>query len=185
MAVFWDVVPCSLVDIDLRFRGVYCLHHQGDDGHIYKLCVYIQGDRKVMQPILKYILMVAIQYNSIGLIKTQYRCDYTRAHAGHVMLQPACASPSVVFKESKDVFSQVQWVFIVEHYVASRRYLTCQYVFRDTFSDSPEPNKSTLSRLQKLFIGLHETWGKEWMHASLNAVDISNTWYNIVFVFWF
>jgi hypothetical protein len=33
-----------------------------------------------------YLLMVAIQYNSIGLINTQYRCDYTRAHAGHVML---------------------------------------------------------------------------------------------------
>jgi hypothetical protein len=46
----------------------------------------LQADRKVMQPILKYLLVVAIQYNSIGLINTQYRCDYTRAHAGHVML---------------------------------------------------------------------------------------------------
>jgi hypothetical protein len=31
-----------------------------------------------MQPILKYLLMVAIQYNSNGLTNT-YRCDYTRA----------------------------------------------------------------------------------------------------------
>jgi hypothetical protein len=46
----------------------------------------LQSDRKVMQPILKYLLMVAIIYNSIGLINTQYRCDSTRAHAGHVML---------------------------------------------------------------------------------------------------
>jgi hypothetical protein len=23
MAVFWDVAPCSLVDIDRRFRGAY------------------------------------------------------------------------------------------------------------------------------------------------------------------
>jgi hypothetical protein len=30
MDVFWDVAPCSLVAIDLRFRGAYCLHHQGD-----------------------------------------------------------------------------------------------------------------------------------------------------------
>jgi hypothetical protein len=29
MAVFWDVAPCSLVDTDRRFRGAYCLHHQG------------------------------------------------------------------------------------------------------------------------------------------------------------
>jgi hypothetical protein len=25
MAVFWDVAPCSLVDIDRSFRGAYCL----------------------------------------------------------------------------------------------------------------------------------------------------------------
>jgi hypothetical protein len=30
MAVFWDVAPCSLVDIVRRFRGTYCLHHQGE-----------------------------------------------------------------------------------------------------------------------------------------------------------
>jgi hypothetical protein len=27
--VFWNVAPCSQVDVDRRFRGVYCLHHQG------------------------------------------------------------------------------------------------------------------------------------------------------------
>jgi hypothetical protein len=31
MAVFWDVAPCSLEEIDQRFRGVCCLHHQGDE----------------------------------------------------------------------------------------------------------------------------------------------------------
>jgi hypothetical protein len=30
MAVFWVVVPCSLVEIYHRFRGLCCLHHQGD-----------------------------------------------------------------------------------------------------------------------------------------------------------
>jgi hypothetical protein len=28
MAVFWDVAPCSLVDIDRRFIGAYCLHYR-------------------------------------------------------------------------------------------------------------------------------------------------------------
>jgi hypothetical protein len=28
---FWDVAPCSLVGADRRFRGAYCLYHQGDD----------------------------------------------------------------------------------------------------------------------------------------------------------
>jgi chloride channel 2 len=27
--VFWDVAPCSLTEVDWRFRGAYCLHHQG------------------------------------------------------------------------------------------------------------------------------------------------------------
>jgi hypothetical protein len=48
-------------------------------------------------------------------------------------------------------FSQVQRVSIVEHYLASRSYLTCQNEFRDTFHDSPVPNKSTVSRLVNRF----------------------------------
>jgi hypothetical protein len=48
-------------------------------------------------------------------------------------------------------FSQVQRVFIVEHYLASRSYLTCQNEFRDTFLDSPVPNKSTVSHLVNRF----------------------------------
>jgi hypothetical protein len=28
---FWDVTPCSLAGVDRRFRGAYCLHHQGDE----------------------------------------------------------------------------------------------------------------------------------------------------------
>jgi transposase len=48
-------------------------------------------------------------------------------------------------------FSQVQRVFIVEHYLASRSYLTCQKEIRDTFHDSPVPNKSTVSRLVNRF----------------------------------
>jgi hypothetical protein len=27
-AVFWDILPCKMV-VDRRFRGAYCLHHQG------------------------------------------------------------------------------------------------------------------------------------------------------------
>jgi hypothetical protein len=31
MAVFWVVASCRLVWVYRRFRGLYCLHHQGDD----------------------------------------------------------------------------------------------------------------------------------------------------------
>jgi hypothetical protein len=30
MAIFWDGVPCNLVEIGRRFRGAYCLHYQCD-----------------------------------------------------------------------------------------------------------------------------------------------------------
>jgi hypothetical protein len=29
MTVFWDVAPCSRIDIDWRFGWAYCLHHHG------------------------------------------------------------------------------------------------------------------------------------------------------------
>jgi hypothetical protein len=31
MAVFWDVALCSLVEIDLSFKGAHCFHHQADE----------------------------------------------------------------------------------------------------------------------------------------------------------
>jgi hypothetical protein len=34
MAVFWDVAPCSLVEVYQRFRGPCCLHHQGHESLI-------------------------------------------------------------------------------------------------------------------------------------------------------
>jgi hypothetical protein len=27
----WDIASCSLVEVDQRFRNVYCLHYQGDE----------------------------------------------------------------------------------------------------------------------------------------------------------
>jgi hypothetical protein len=34
MTAFWNMVPCSLVDVEQCFRGVYCLYHQGDESLI-------------------------------------------------------------------------------------------------------------------------------------------------------
>jgi hypothetical protein len=30
-AFFWDVAPCSQVDVNERFRYAYCFHHQGNE----------------------------------------------------------------------------------------------------------------------------------------------------------
>jgi hypothetical protein len=31
MRAFWVIAPYSLVGVDQRFRGMYCLHHQDDE----------------------------------------------------------------------------------------------------------------------------------------------------------
>jgi hypothetical protein len=71
--------------------------------------------------------MVVVQYNSTGFTNTQYRCDYTRAHAGvtsccNLLAPVRQLSPNS--RRARMSFSQVQRVFIVEHYLASRSYLT-------------------------------------------------------------
>jgi hypothetical protein len=44
--VFWDVLPCSQVDVYRRFRGAYCLHHQGDEQAARERigCIAVQVD---------------------------------------------------------------------------------------------------------------------------------------------
>jgi hypothetical protein len=67
------------------------------------------------------------QFCIVRLTNTKYGCDYTTAHTGHVMLQSSRASPSVVLKYSKlkDVFFKLNRVFVFEHHMESRFYLTC------------------------------------------------------------
>jgi hypothetical protein len=61
-------------------------------------------------------------------------------------------------------FSQVQQVFIAEHYTASRSYSTFQNEFGDTFLYSPAPNKSTISRLVNRF---RDTGTLHWVASNI------------------
>jgi hypothetical protein len=38
--VFWDILPCSQIDVDRRFRDACCLHHQDNE---WALCEKIAG----------------------------------------------------------------------------------------------------------------------------------------------
>jgi hypothetical protein len=150
----------------------------------------VQDDKKFTQPILKYLLMVAIQYNSIGLIDTD-RCDYTRALAVTSCCNLLAPVRQLSFnsRSARMSFSQVQRVFIAEHYLASRSYSFCQNEFRDTFSDSPVPNKSTVSHLVNRFQSLQKIlhrvlWDEEksecmhrrtrWKFPTLNRTCVRN-----------
>jgi hypothetical protein len=39
--VFWDILPCKMI-ADRRFRGAYCLHHQGC--RVYWLAICSSSD---------------------------------------------------------------------------------------------------------------------------------------------
>jgi hypothetical protein len=63
----------------------------------------------------------------------------------------SCQPISCLSTKCKDSVSQVQRVFIVELYLATHSYLTCQNEFRDTFSNSSVPRKSTVSHVSEPF----------------------------------
>jgi hypothetical protein len=58
MAVLWAVAPCRLTWVYRRFRGLYCLHHQGDNGNsknlwnVGKLIPVCRALRPKIQPSL-------------------------------------------------------------------------------------------------------------------------------------
>jgi hypothetical protein len=46
MTDFWDVTPCTLVEVHRRFKGAYSLHHQGD---LWNACL-LPRDYTALQP---------------------------------------------------------------------------------------------------------------------------------------
>jgi hypothetical protein len=41
MIACWDIVPCSLIEVE-HFRGAYCLHHQGDKQYMKNWVVMLE-----------------------------------------------------------------------------------------------------------------------------------------------
>jgi hypothetical protein len=91
-------------------------------------------------------------------------------------------------------FWKARRVSIVEQCLPSCSYQTCQNEFMDIFHNSLVPKKSKVSRLvnrflslQKFFTEMHRTWGKKWMQAKLNAVDIFTLnklfYFNVIYLF--
>jgi hypothetical protein len=46
VTVFWDIAPCSFVELDRSFRDAYCFHHQGNTDygcrkHLWNFCQFL------------------------------------------------------------------------------------------------------------------------------------------------
>jgi hypothetical protein len=72
MVVFWDVAQCSLVDIDRRCRGAYCLHHRGDE----KTAIFILVTVRTTNLTMYYIFLYSTTSDLIviGLLQRLIRC---------------------------------------------------------------------------------------------------------------
>jgi hypothetical protein len=71
-------VKCSLLEVDRRFRGAYCIHHQGDDRHswsayLWNVCL-LQGDNTKADI---FILAVTRAWNLTSLSCSQDRSAYS------------------------------------------------------------------------------------------------------------
>jgi hypothetical protein len=49
LEIFWDVILCTLVDTDKRFRAAYCLHHHDPDDEGSSEMCNISADSQLQQ----------------------------------------------------------------------------------------------------------------------------------------
>jgi hypothetical protein len=70
--VFWDVAPCSLIEVYQRFRGTYCIHHHSpDDGgskhlrNVGKFLPDYTAQHPRRQPSSSFILFIFMWCNSV------------------------------------------------------------------------------------------------------------------------
>jgi hypothetical protein len=84
MKAFKDIAPCSLVEVDRRFREAYCLHHRDDAGgtDLWNVGLYIPEGYSLQN--VHYLRHV---FNLSGHV-TGTDLDAINRHAtfGHVVL---------------------------------------------------------------------------------------------------
>jgi hypothetical protein len=142
-----------------------------------------------MQPILKYLSMVAIQYNFIGLMNIILLWLYKgpcRLH--HVV---TCSNQSVSYLSIVEMqgclFHKCSECSLSNAIIS---FLTCQNEVKDTFPNSLVPNKSTVPHLVNYFCDRrsspvcirHEEKSECMYHWTKTFLALNVT---LIFVFWF
>jgi hypothetical protein len=122
---------------EARLLENWILYTSWSKSHATRIKIFINGCNSVQFDCINRLTISLWLYNS----PRRSRHVVTWSHQ------------SVVLKQSKPKmsFSQVQRMFVVKHYLASRSYLTSHKVFRDSLV----PKRSTVFRLVNRF---RETW---------------------------
>jgi hypothetical protein len=68
LRAFWDIAPCSLVGVDRRFRGAYCLHHQGDESSPTPLRLHGAISQKAL--VFSYLSSLTVLISSFHLSRS-------------------------------------------------------------------------------------------------------------------
>jgi hypothetical protein len=73
MAAFWDILPCSVIEVERRFRDAYCVQHEGVDG----------GSRVLISETSVYLCDTTRRYIQYGCHlqgKLQFCCEISGSH---------------------------------------------------------------------------------------------------------
>jgi hypothetical protein len=130
----------------------------------------IQCNEKVVQPTLKYLLMIAIQFDWINK-HTLLLWLYNSPYRSHTLGTCSFQSVRHLSTGMQGCLYTNTMMFTDEHYLAFPSYITRQNEFRDTFPISPVPTKQyliwrSIPMTQELCTGLHQTRTKtECMHC--------------------
>ena len=116
--------------------------------------MYTQGDQKVTQP------------KGLHLLLARNECDKGTASAGHMTWHHHSSGFNISF-------SQMQHVFIVEHYFQSQSYLKCQDNFSSAFQKSQVPYKSAVFHSVACF---HETGSVSDWRCSSRPMVFNDDW---------
>jgi hypothetical protein len=74
MKTLWDIASCSLLGLDRRFRGAYCLHHQRDHASFQKALIF-----RVMY--LRFSQMASNLFiSAVCAVSTHWPSDLSRLH---------------------------------------------------------------------------------------------------------
>jgi hypothetical protein len=100
ITAFWDVAPCSLVEVDRRFSCSYCLYHYPEDGisaHLRNVCILRDWHGAIYQKttILFNLLNNVRKAIRLGLFRTPCSLQHTNSMGsevceGHNGKYPVC-----------------------------------------------------------------------------------------------
>jgi hypothetical protein len=96
VTAFWVMVPCSLVEVDWCFRGVYCLHHQDDKS---ELSDYF--NETTWHHIPKAVIFI---YIVVSFVSSRFVIIHWHFHEGRPELSQSILNLSVSHKLSSCIY---------------------------------------------------------------------------------